>query len=95
MEYKKNAGPRLTYDPDMDMIVYEHLISETGEPGKKYTYIPDGDYEGLKWNNGKWVHVNKIFDQVTPEGQPPVPNPLESGGILNDKRPADSRPPKN
>ncbi len=53
MEYKKDASPRLTYDPDMDMIIYEHLISETGEPNKKYNYIPDGDYEGLKWVDGK------------------------------------------
>ncbi len=76
MEYKRTASPRLTYDPEMDMIVYEHLISETGEPDKKYTYIPDGDYEGLKWVDGKWVHINKVFTEVTPEGQEPVPAPL-------------------
>ena len=76
MEYKRDASPRLTYDPEMDMIVYEHLISETGEPEKKYTYIPDGDYEGLKWTDGRWVHINKIFTQVTPEGEAPVPLPI-------------------
>jgi hypothetical protein len=76
MEYKKNASPRLTYDPEMDMIVYEHLISETGEPNKKYTYIPDGDYEGLKWKDGKWVHIEKVFTYKTPEGQEPVPHPI-------------------
>lgn len=76
MEYKKNASPRLTYDSILNMIIYEHLISETGEPNKKYTYIPDGDYEGMKWADGKWVHINKVFTEVTPEGQPPVPEPL-------------------
>ena len=76
MEYKKNSSPRLTYDPDQDMIIYEHLISETGEPNKKYTYIPDGDYEGLKWVDGKWVHIQKVFTQKTPEGQEPVPEPI-------------------
>lgn len=76
MEYKKNAGPRLTFDGDLDMIIYEHLISETGEPNKKYTYIPDGDYEGLKWKDGKWVHIQKVFSQMTPEGKEPVPNPI-------------------
>lgn len=80
MEYKKNAGPRLTFDQDMNMIIYEHLISETGEVQKKYTYIPDGDYEGLKWKDGKWVHIVKVFNQITPEGQEPVPHP-----ILDDK----------
>ncbi len=87
MEYKKNAGPRLNYDSTLQMILYEHLISETGEPQKKYTYIPDGDYEGLVWRDGKWVHVNKVFTQVTPEGHEPVPEPIldEKGNIDESK----------
>ena len=76
MVYKKNASPRLTYDPNLGMIIYEHLISETGEPQKRWTYIPDGDYEGLVWRDGKWVHIEKVFRQKTPEGQEPVPQPL-------------------
>ncbi len=67
MEYKKQAGPRLNYDPEMDMIIMEHLISESGEPKKKWTLIPDGDYEGFKWENGKWIHIEKVFNYVTPE----------------------------
>ena len=84
LEYKKNASPRLVFDKDQDMIVYEHLISETGETQKKYTYIGDGDYEGLKWNNGKWTHVNKVFTQVTKEGDEPIPNPIrDASGELD------------
>ncbi len=95
MEYKKNASPRLTYDPNQDMIIYEHLISESGQPQKKYTYIPDGDYEGLFWRDGKWVHIQKIFTQKTPEGHEPVPQPIldEKGNIdeskLSSRRPED------
>lgn len=81
MTYKKDAGPRLTYDAQMDMIIMEHLISETGEPEKKYTYIPDGDYEGFKWIDGKWVYINKVFTQTTPEGKPPVPHPLDESKL--------------
>jgi hypothetical protein len=83
MEFKKDASPRLVYDPELDMIVFEHLISETGEPDKKYTYIPDGDYQALKWKDGKWVYVEKLFTQSTPLGQPPMPHPLrdEKGNI--------------
>lgn len=83
LEYKKEAGPRLTYDKDMDLIVVEHLISESNEPKKKWTLIGDGDYEGFKWENGKWIHINKVFMQVTPDGKPPVPNPLpDNHGIF-------------
>jgi len=87
MEYKKDAGPRLAYDKDLDMIVVEHLVSESNEPKKKWTLVGDGDYEGFKWKNGKWVHVEKIFNYVTPEGQAPVPNPIrnQSGDLMEDK----------
>jgi hypothetical protein len=87
MEYKKTAGARLTYDEDLKMIVFEHLESETGEKQKKWTYLPDGDYEGFKWKNGKWVHVEKIFNQITPEGQAPMPTPVKDsmGNTIEDQ----------
>ena len=77
MEYKKTAGARLAYDDDLQMIIAEHLESETGEPQKKWTYIPDGDYEGFKWKNGQWVHVEKVFNQITAEGKAPMPSPVK------------------
>ena len=87
MEYKKEAGPRLSYDKDMDLIIVEHLVSESNEPKKKWTLIGDGDYEGFKWKNGKWVHVEKVFTQVTPDGQAPVPNPIrDPSGNLNENK---------
>jgi hypothetical protein len=77
LEYKKDARARMQYDPEMDMIVFDHLISESNEPNKKFTLIPDGDYEGFKWNNGKWVHVENVFEhQKLKEGQAPVPQPF-------------------
>lgn len=86
MEYKKTAGARLTFDEDLDMIILEHLVSETGEPLKKWTYIPDGDYEGFKWKNGRWVHVEKVFNQITELGKEPVPLPVKDaqGNIIEE-----------
>jgi len=78
MEFKKEAGARLTYDPDLGMIIMEHLVSETNEPAKKWTYIGDGDYEGFKWEKGQWKYISKVFSEVTPEGKEPVPQPLEN-----------------
>jgi len=76
IEYKKNGNARMVYDDDLNMIIYDHLISESNEPAKKFTYHPDGDYEGFKWVNGKWVHVDKVFDQKLEDGQAPVAKPL-------------------
>ncbi|MFZ1370381.1 MAG: hypothetical protein WAR78_08360 [Ferruginibacter sp.] len=87
MEYKKEAGPRLNYDTDLDMIIMEHLISESKEPHKKWTLVGDGDYEGFAWKNGKWVHVEKVFNVVTPDGQAPVPNPIrDPSGNLDENK---------
>ncbi|MBS1747841.1 MAG: hypothetical protein JST21_16885 [Bacteroidetes bacterium] len=76
LEYKKDARARLNYDPDLNEIVFEHLISESNEPQKRFTLIPDGDYEGFKWENGKWVHIDKLFNQQLKDGQAPRPQPL-------------------
>ena len=73
MEFKKEAGPRLTYDDEMKMIIMEHLVSESNEPTKKWTLVGDGDYEGYKWVNGKWNYISKVFNQIIPEGKAPVP----------------------
>jgi len=77
VEYKKEATISLSYNPEMDMIVYDHLISATNEPGKPYTYVPDLDYEGFKWKAGKWVHIEKVFHDALERGKFPVQHPLD------------------
>lgn len=71
IEYKKEAKTFLNYDPELDLVIVDHLISETNEPEKKSTYIPDGDYEAFKWSNGHWVHINKQFTQKLKDGEYP------------------------
>lgn len=82
LEYKKFASPRLNFDSSLNLIVMEHLISESNEPSKKYTLVPDGDYEGFKWQNGKWVYIKKLFTEVTEEGAAPTPIPLNKNNGL-------------
>jgi hypothetical protein len=87
IEYKKEANTLLNYDPELDMIVFDHLISETDEPAKKNTYIPDGSYEGFKWKNGLWVHVDKLFDFKLQDGQFPVDDKLrDDQGNIDEKK---------
>ena len=95
MEYKKDAAPRLTFDNEMNMIIFEHLISQTGEVQKKYTYIPDGDYEGLIWKDGKWIHIQKVFTQKAAEGQEPVPAPIRDAQGNIDESKLSNRMPAN
>jgi outer membrane lipoprotein-sorting protein len=85
IEYKKDGKARMNYDKDLDMIVYDHLISETNEQGKPYTMVPDGDYQGFKWANGKWVLVDKVFDFKLEDGQAPMPAPLKDADGRSDE----------
>jgi len=87
MEYKKEANTLFNYDPDLDMVVFDHLISETDEPEKKNTYIPDGSYEGFKWKDGQWVHVDKLFDYKLQDGQFPIDDKLrDDQGNIDEKK---------
>ena len=71
IEYKKEAKTFFNYDPELDMIIVDHLISESDEPEKKFTYVPDGDYEAFKWQNGQWVHIDKLFNEKLKDGEFP------------------------
>jgi len=76
MDFKKDANARLVYDASLDMIIFDHLVSESNQLWRKETLIPDGDYEGFKWTNGKWVHVDKVYTQQLQDGQAPTPKPF-------------------
>ena len=94
IEYKKDARVLVNYIDDVQMILVDHLVSESDEPDNKWTLVPDGDNEAFKWENGKWSHVDKAFDYkvdmrgVDPYlGKPPVGEPiLDNKGNRNEKK---------
>lgn len=87
IEYKKEANTTFNYDPEMDMIIYDELISESDEPDRKNTLVPDGDFEGFKWQDGQWLHVPKVFNYVLKDGQFPQDEKIldETGGMNEQK----------
>ncbi len=76
IEYKKEASTTMNYDEDSKMILVDHLISETDESDLPWTFVPDGDYEGFQWVNGKWQHIDKVFDFKLKDGEAPIPDAL-------------------
>ena len=85
IEYKKEAASTFNYDKSLDMIVYDELISESDEPENKETYVPDGDFQGFKWQDGLWVHVPKLFDFKLRDGQfPQEQTILDDAGAPNE-----------
>lgn len=81
IEYKKDGNASIKYDDELGIIIFDHLISENNQPSKKYTYIPDGDYEGFKWENGRWVHIEKVFTFKLQDGQAPVERPVHENKL--------------
>lgn len=87
IEFKKEGRARLNYDPEKDMIIFDHLISESNEPEKKYSLVPDGDYEGLQWKDGKWIHIPKVFTEQLTDGKEPRPELLmDDKGNINEEK---------
>ena len=76
IEFKKGARVLVDYIADLQLILVDHLISENDDPEHQWTYVPDGDQEGFKWENGKWLHVDKVFTYKLQDGQAPVGDPL-------------------
>ena len=76
LEYKKDAQVRLSYDKDLDKIIFDHLFSEDMTPELHYTLVPYGDYEAFVWKNGIWYHTATPFDNA-PLKNDFVPKSLE------------------
>jgi len=76
LEYKESAQISIRYDDELQMITYDHLQPSSPLTKDDYTtYVPDGSYEGFKWENGKWHHVENVFTATQKE--PPFPNPVD------------------
>lgn len=87
IEYKKEARTLFNYNPEMDMIIYDHLTSETDQPERKESYIPDGDFEGFKWVNGQWLHIDQVFDFKLKDGDYPRDALIkDDNGNINEKQ---------
>jgi hypothetical protein len=95
LEYKKEASTLVNYEPDLEIILVDHLISESDEPELPWTLVPDGSYEGYKWENGKWVHIDKVFTENLEDGQFPVPQPIKDGKGNNNDQLLSQKPEKS
>ena len=64
LEYQKDSKASLNWDTQYNTIIFDHLESNVGDPAKKYTNVPDGTYDGLKWNGTIW-RLKRNVVQIT------------------------------
>lgn len=73
LEYSAEASVRLNWDENYQMILFDHLIPMPSPFGRGVTYVPDGSYEGFKFEKGRWIYVEKVFNDVMEETPRPEP----------------------
>lgn len=65
LEYKEGSSVSLNYDQELDAIVFDYIAPQTEESrGAFGTYIPDGTYDGMLFENGYWAYKSKIYDYL-------------------------------
>jgi len=66
LEFKKSSGVTLNFEESRDMIIYDFIQPEQPEAkGNYHLYIPDGTYEGFKFEEGIWKHQAKVYHEVS------------------------------
>jgi hypothetical protein len=61
LEYKKGVSITLNWDEEHNVILFDDIASQINDPNRKYTFIPTGQYNGLRWNKGQWKIVNNLI----------------------------------
>jgi len=61
LEYQAGRTVLLRYDPENDMIVFDHLSPPNPElEGQFQFYGPDFTFDGLRFKDGKWEYVKNV-----------------------------------
>lgn len=75
MRYAADSQAFFKYNPDSQMIIFDHLISRMGQlPGQGPTQVSDGSYEAYFYDKGRWIYKEKLFNEVSEKV--PVPEPV-------------------
>lgn len=61
LEYKKGVSVSMNWDEEYKAILFDDIASQINDPNRKYTYIPTGQYNGLRWSKDKWKFVPNLI----------------------------------
>jgi len=74
LEYSADARVKMNWNDDLNMVAFDHLV-EMASPykGQGMMYIPDGDMDGLNFENGIWKYKRRLFNEVLEDAPRPEP----------------------
>jgi hypothetical protein len=68
----------MNWDAELGAVYFDKLASESNDPNRKYTFVPTGEYDGFKWNDGHWDYVQNLIPlDVLKDGDAPAPQPYK------------------
>lgn len=66
LEYSASATITLKYHSEDKIISFDHLVPPSRKnEGEKFTYIPSGQYDYLKWEKGQWIFGEDLFNNFS------------------------------
>lgn len=72
-EYSAEASVRVNWDEQYQLILFDHLIPWPSPFGRGISFVPDGSYDGLQLEKGRWKFIEKVFNDVQDEAPRPEP----------------------
>ena len=81
-EYAAEASFRMNWDEQYQMILIDHAVPMPSPYGSGMVQVPDGSYDALKPDKGRWKYVSKVFNDVMNEAPRPEP-------VLDDRKSKD------
>ena len=83
-EYSAASSIRCNYDPDLEVLILDHMASIRRPDGRGMSLLPDGTYEGYRYDKkrGWWVYEEKLFHEVLDSA--PRPQPILGSGKKRD-----------
>lgn len=88
-EYSAEASVRVNWDEQYQLVLFDHLIPWPSPFGRGISYVPDGSYDGLRYEKGRWKFVEKVFNdfqEVAPRPEPVLDNRQDKDILGKDKK---------
>jgi hypothetical protein len=76
-EYSAEASVKVNWDEQYKMVLFDHLIPFPSPFGRGMTAVPDGSYDALRLEKGRWKYIDKVFNDS--QKDVPMPEPILDG----------------
>lgn len=73
LPHTQHSTATLNYNPNLELIILDHLIPRRQGLSGKMIYYPDGSYVGFEWTGTLWKYIDKIYNQISEEAPRPSP----------------------